>query len=61
MIGLVYTNFVSFVFPRETRNVPLVGIMKICESKQEIQTNVINIVANSHTQVSPHTAQDVFF
>ena len=38
------------------KNVLLVGLMQICEAKQEMQTTVTNIV-----QVSPHTAQDAFF
>ena len=46
-IELVYTNFVSFFFPRETRNVSLVGLIQICDAKYKTQTNVTNIAANS--------------
>ena len=44
IIELVYTNF----FPRETRNVSLVGLLSICKAKYKMQTNVTNIAANSY-------------
>ena len=33
MIELIYTNFVSFFFPRQARNMSRVGLMHICDSK----------------------------
>ena len=56
IIELVYTNFASFFFPRETRNVSLVGLIQICEAKYKMQTNVTNIAANSYPSLSTYSA-----
>ena len=56
MIELTYTNFVSFFFPRETRNKSLVRLMQI----SEMQNNVTNIAANSYPSVSTQSTRCYF-
>ena len=53
-------QILSVFLSHETRDVSLVKITQICKTKQEMKTNVTNIAANSHPQVSPHAAQDAF-
>ena len=57
IIELVYTNFASFFFPHETRNVSLVGLIQIWEAKYKMQTNVTNTVANSYPSLSTYSAR----